>query len=424
MVLRYALVGLMPMFIVGKSSGEFTAALEADDACVAGQECALELAQLRAAKMSHKKMLADESGEDAFSDDAAILANKIHEAALKASSLKQQARDLRSELNELEKRATSPQPAKENLVLADTSSVKDIITDTTPAKENLVLADTTAHQSTHTSRLSAEDQADMRRLCTPERTLNFSTSTVIHSNLGGKGPDDGEESLVYQNVARKDGKSVDLVVTTIGDGYTPRVPEKNGVRGTQEAGQFGLVNIAVNTDVNLRFSFVDSETGADVTMDPFYFTVFDIDQGMAHESFRAVYISGFDQFKVSPTTELTVTPNGNDTATFRSSLRGGEIDNPIGPRALDDVQKDRTVTVTFPAVSSFDIDFISSDYAHLDQGRNWMFGGPSALTCGTVHNCLDFECPAGYHLRTMAEFLVCGGRKCAAQDRDICCYEE
>jgi hypothetical protein len=267
MVFRYALVGLMPMFIVGKSSGEFTAAMEIDDECVAGQECALELAQLRVAKLSNRKMVADEMANDEFSDDAAVLANKIHEAALKASSLKQQARDLRSELNELEKRATSPvvpQEPKENLVLAETTS------DSKAASDVILNAESEATQDDW---LSAEDRADMRRLCTPERTLNFSTSTVIHSNLGGKGPDDGEESLVYQNVARKDGKSVDLVVTTIGDGYMPRAPEKNGVRGTQEAGQFGLVNIAVNTDVNLRFSFVDSETGADVTMDPFYFTV-------------------------------------------------------------------------------------------------------------------------------------------------------
>ena len=69
-------------------------------------------------------------------------------------------------------------------------------------------------------------------------------------------------------------------------------------------------------------------------------------------------------------------PFGSDTVTFRSSLCGGAIDNPIVPRA------DRTVTVTFPAVSLFDDHFVSKDYAHLEQ--SWMFGGPSALTCGLV----------------------------------------
>jgi len=156
----------------------------------------------------------------------------------------------------------------------------------------------------------------------------------------------------------------------------------------------------------------------------FHSRIFDIDQGMAHESFRSVHVSGFKTFKLSPTTELSVVPVGDDEATFKSSLRGGEIDNPIGPRALDEVQRDRTVTFTFPAVSSFDVVLTSQDFADVDQGRNWHFGGPSALVCGVVHNCLDFECPAGYHLRTMAEFLVCNDRRCAAEDRDICCYKE
>ena len=43
--------------------------------------------------------------------------------------------------------------------------------------------------------------------------MNFSTSTVIHSNLGGQGPNDGAETLVFTNFVVQHGVAVDVVVT-------------------------------------------------------------------------------------------------------------------------------------------------------------------------------------------------------------------
>jgi len=258
------------------------------------------------------------------------------------------------------------------------------------------------------------DSAEAGRLC---RGMNFSTSIVSHSNLGGQGPDDGAETLVYQNIGIQDGVAVDLVVTAA-TAYEPNSALKNGLHG----GLFGIINQKVNNAVDLNFRFVDRQ-GSPVTMDPFFFTLYDIDQGMDHASRDSVTARGFSEYRVAEETELRIEVLGDDSATFASSLRGGKVDNPTHPMALTNAEKERTVVLKFPETSEFSLSFSESDYADADQGRNLLFSGPSSMVCGREHMCTDYICPDGYHIRTMAEFLVCSGRRCAEADRDICCYE-
>jgi len=258
------------------------------------------------------------------------------------------------------------------------------------------------------------DAAEAARLC---RGLNFSTAIVSHSNLGGQGPDDGAETLVFENIVVQNGVAVDMVVTSASP-YFPNAALKNGIHG----GLFGLINVAVNSAVDLTFRFVDRQ-GAPVTVDPFFFTLYDIDQGMDHASRESVTARGFSEYRVAEETELRIEVLGDDSATFTSSLRGGKVDNPTHPMALTNAEKERTVVLKFPATSEFSLSFSESDYADEEQGRNLLFSGPSSMVCGREHMCTDYICPEGYHIRTMAEFLVCSGRRCTETDRDTCCYE-
>jgi hypothetical protein len=235
--------------------------------------------------------------------------------------------------------------------------------------------------------------------------------------LGGQGPDDGAETLVYESIAVQDGTSVDLIVTA-STPYFPNSALKNGIHG----GLFGLINVAVNSAVDLNFRFVDRQ-GSPVTLDPFFFTLYDIDQGMDHASRESVTVRGFSEYRVAEETELRIEVLGDDSATFTSSLRGGKVDNPTHPMALTNAEKERTVVLKFPATSEFSLSFSESDYADEDQGRNLIFSGPSSMVCGREHMCTDYICPDGYHIRTMAEFLVCAGSRCSESDRDTCCYE-
>jgi hypothetical protein len=343
---------------VASSADDFAAALEADDVCRTS-ECALELAQLRAA-VRHGLPRVEPSDE-------------FHKAAVSFQQKHQQFEELASQVG-------------------------------------------SNSQSSKTKYVGEVDAAEAGRLC---RGMNFSTSTVSHSNLGGAGPDDGAETLVFQNIAVQDGESVDLVVTSSSE--TPYVPNsalKNGLHG----GLFGIINQKVNNEVSLTFRFVN-RNGEPVTMDPFFFTLYDIDQGMDHASRESVTVSGFSEYRVAEETELRIEVLGDDSATFTSSLRGGKVDNPTHPMALTNAEKERTVVLKFPETSEFSLTFSESDYADEDQGRNLLFSGPSSMVCGREHMCTDYICPDGYHIRTMAEFLVCSGRRCAESDRDTCCYE-
>jgi len=354
MVLRCLLVAMALSWRVASSADDFVAALEADDLCHSS-ECALELAQLRAA-VRHGLPRAE----------------PLH--GHKSATSFQQQHQQRGEYQ------------------VHTS------------------------QRARSTYVGEVDATEAGRLC---RGMNFSTSTVSHSNLGGQGPDDGAETLVYQNIAVQNGEAVDLVVTSSAD--TPYVANsalKNGLHG----GLFGIINQKVNNEVILNFRFV-TRNGEPVTMDPFFFTLYDIDQGMDHASRESVTVNGFSEYRVAEETELRIEVLGDDSAIFTSSLRGGKVDNPTHPMALTNAEKERTVVLKFPETSEFSLTFSETNYADEDQGRNLLFSGPSSMVCGREHMCTDYICPDGYHIRTMAEFLVCSGRRCAESDRDTCCYE-
>lgn len=341
---------------VVSSADDFAAALAADDVCHTS-ECALELSQLRAAV-------------------------KPSQARLESSEL-------------FHKAASSYQ--QKHALFAEMESQID-------AKS----------QGLKSKYVGEVDAAEAGRLC---RGMNFSNSIVSHSNLGGQGPDDGAETLVYQNIAIHDGVAVDLVVTAATP-YEPNSALKNGLHG----GLFGIINQKVNNAVDLNFRFVDRQ-GVPVTLDPFFFTLYDIDQGMDHASRESVTARGFSEYRVAEETELRIQVLGDDAATFTSSLRGGKVDNPTHPMALTNAEKERTVVLKFPETSEFTLTFSEAAYADEDQGRNLLFSGPSSMVCGREHMCTDYICPDGYHIRTMAEFLVCSGRRCVESDRDTCCYE-
>lgn len=265
-----------------------------------------------------------------------------------------------------------------------------------------------------------DEDADVvsRQLCLPQNALNFSASLVSHSNLGGAGPDDGDETLVYESVFSKNGMPVDLVISAASE-YIPGESGKNGMHG----GVFGLVNLRVDSHVDLMFRFID-RAGDPVEFGPFYFTFFDIDQGMAHGSRKSITAHGLSDFKLDEHTELSLEYLDDTSVKFMSTERGNREDNPSNPSTLTREAAQRTVTLIYPEVSEFFISLEEANYADPSHGRNFLFSGPSSMVCGKDHTCMHFDCPHDYHLRTMAEFLLCSDQHCTASDRDTCCYKE
>jgi len=255
-------------------------------------------------------------------------------------------------------------------------------------------------------------------LCARSRALNFQRSGVAASNLGGAGPDDGYPWLVFTNVTSVNGSQIDLEVVA-NSSYMPFDNTKNGLNGP-----FGVINLRVNSKVDLKFSFVNHSTGLPVVLEPFYLTFFDFDQGLAHGARETATVSGSEAFMLSDDTEVEVEGQTEDgTVVFASSMRGGKLDNPVFPGTLTHLQEDRSVTLLFRDTSSFSVTLEELGYPDSAQGRNFLFSGPSDLACPREHRCVEYHCPNGYHIRTMAEFLLCDGETCGEHDLDTCCYE-
>jgi len=87
----------------------------------------------------------------------------------------------------------------------------------------------------------------------------------LHNNLGGVGPDSGEEGIRYGAVTKVNDRTVDLIVNAMGP-YQKYDPAVNGVNGL-----LGKINLYHERNVDLKFSFVDAETSAPVTHFPIFF---------------------------------------------------------------------------------------------------------------------------------------------------------
>lgn len=251
-----------------------------------------------------------------------------------------------------------------------------------------------------------------------EDAWSLRNAQVTHSNLGNAGPDSGAPNLVFGNVQ----PGIDLVVTATSDYIPNSLNPDGGILNNKVQNGFGTINLATGSAVTLNFAFKRTGIEAPVSMPRFAFTVFDTDQGMAHESREQVTISGFASYKISQDSDLTVTPSAAGT-TFSSTLRGGKVDNPVSPTSLSTLQERRSFVVVFDAgTTDFAVTVSELNFAR-PQGRNFMFAGASGLSCSEDAPCTDMICPAGFSKRADAEFLECASAPCTAADTATCCYE-
>jgi len=256
-----------------------------------------------------------------------------------------------------------------------------------------------------------------------ENSLTF--DNVLHSNLGGAGPDSGSADVTYGNVL----PGTNLVVTATSP-YTPNsLNPSGGVMRNGARNGFGVVNMASGSSVDLTFRLQDAATGAPKVVDNFIFTFVDGDHGMAHESRESVTISGFTSYALDTESTLTIEnaldddetrAAGNGRATFISTLRGSKQDNPESALALTRLQSRRSVSVLFESKSDFTITAAERNYAN-PQGRNIFFTGASNLICARESSCSSYTCPERFRQRQNAEFTVCASRPCTVVDQDLCC---
>jgi len=256
-----------------------------------------------------------------------------------------------------------------------------------------------------------------------ETSLVF--DSVLHSNLGGAGPDSGSPDLTFGSVA----PGTNLVITATSP-YTPNsLNPSGGILRNGARNGFGVINLASGSAVDLNFELQDAATGAPKAMDNFVITFVDGDHGMSHESRESVTVSGFSSYTLDTESTLLIENArdddesliaGNGLATFVSTLRGSKQDNPESALALSRLQSRRSVALMFENKVGFTATASEQDYAN-PQGRNIFFTGASNLICPREATCSSYACPGNMRQRQNAEFTVCLTRPCTASDEASCC---
>jgi len=216
---------------------------------------------------------------------------------------------------------------------------------------------------------------------------------VVYNNLGNKGPDKGPEGLVYEaNALTPNGATSRPLYITVNctnlDDYTPYAVNEVGL-----GGKFGSFNIKEGTKVHLVFKVYDKATWAPFSIDSQQFSFFDLDTHMG-EVVEYVKLKGLSSYTVSKTTEIDISKDDNGFYTFTATKEGTGADNPADPTQLNDMQRNRAVTVDFKNFDGFEAEFGASAGPLSPRWFKWV-GRPSLLCAQNPNGILDPQNPGG-----------------------------
>merc|ERR1719389_954691 len=99
-----------------------------------------------------------------------------------------------------------------------------------------------------------KEQDNCRPCQTCSNAIAVDLSNVVQNNLGGAGPDTGDEEIRYANAMTVAGQSVDVVLVAPNAYETPK-PERNGIKAGDPSGNFGRFTIRTGTTTDMQFRF-------------------------------------------------------------------------------------------------------------------------------------------------------------------------
>jgi len=222
-------------------------------------------------------------------------------------------------------------------------------------------------------------------ICQGDVALKFWQAQRTHSNLGGMGPDDGDESMRLSNLGNFNGEAFDLILKSTTSRYVTKKThaQYNGVYGF-----FGYLTMKIDSGADFKFTIVKAGTDTPMVLPKFFFTLFDLDSGNPNDPTMGeeiVTAGGFDKYIVPPDTELDIKDVGNGKTRFRSTVYGTGGDNPSDPHNMTPQQRSRAVTFQYTDASEFEITYDLSP-GSASPGRDVYFAGRSQLT--------ELECDA------------------------------
>eukprot|EP00933_Yihiella_yeosuensis_P071482 TRINITY_DN79690_c0_g1_i1.p1 TRINITY_DN79690_c0_g1~~TRINITY_DN79690_c0_g1_i1.p1 ORF type:complete len:1456 (+),score=235.05 TRINITY_DN79690_c0_g1_i1:597-4370(+) len=187
---------------------------------------------------------------------------------------------------------------------------------------------------------------------------------VIHSNLGDKGPDWGEQTLIFQHALMVDGRKVDLIIEVqSGSDYEPGDPKANGHWGSALSNNqhgMGVITQLAGGKTKFKARFKESETQKLITVPKINFTFFDID--MPRDDLRERVLV-YNMRKHYTTDQNGRPTKGNSVAFQELPRHGGEfsssrpqVEDPRHPYHLTADQADTAVTIFFEEVQEIEFE--------------------------------------------------------------------
>jgi len=198
-----------------------------------------------------------------------------------------------------------------------------------------------------------------------QEQLDF--SRLVTSNLGGTGPQDGEQGMRFSAVRA----GVDMTVTCN--------PYSNAKKADRNAAKDNIATISMpaKTTSDCTFQFVATGTSNPVVVTNVGISLFDLDQGKKpNKGFEAVTICDAHVVSSGDGSELVQTKDGQDCDRFQSSSPGNGKDNPRSITELTALQKARTASAYWASTSSFTISLENN----MRSSRNFQFTG-APLEC-------------------------------------------
>ncbi|WP_239479989.1 VPLPA-CTERM sorting domain-containing protein [Actibacterium sp. 188UL27-1] len=195
--------------------------------------------------------------------------------------------------------------------------------------------------------------------------------------------------LTFSNVAA----GTDLVVSTIGG---TSWASNNDARNGTANGDDGRINVATGTMADLRFSFINRDTGGAATLADIDLAFFDLD--FAGQEKLTLRTAASTITRVDTALGVSTEP-GSVTLTGASDVN---VANVTDSSSLTEDQEKAAVIFSFDSVSSFDLSFDAG--GALGSGRNFIFDDDFAFTTDTT--TIDFPAPVPL---PAAGFLLIGG---------------
>jgi len=208
---------------------------------------------------------------------------------------------------------------------------------------------------------------------------NWTIKDNVHSNIGGVGPDSGEQSLRFVNITSGGGQAVDLVVTS-NSTYEAHNNQQNGIVYGGKGG-FGVINMKSDktgtNSVEFLFNLFLSGTNTSVALKSCYFTMYDTDGSTTSEE-SITFFDRVEQVYLADQHTLQQSGSLSYGLTFQSASeeQGQGIPNPKYPYDLTEQQMGRAVTVRYDERSMWKIRFSVTGG---NKGRNFVFAGMSNL---------------------------------------------